>query len=108
GPRGGLLPAADPGPGVGPALRRADQDPGRACGLAAPEAGASGLDPHPARRRLPAGGAHPARGGAGGTGVTRRLLLSYLSLATLVLLCLEVPLGFIYSRAEREQVVNSA
>ncbi|NJP51648.1 HAMP domain-containing histidine kinase [Streptomyces sp. SBST2-5] len=40
--------------------------------------------------------------------MTRRLLLSYLSLATLVLLCLEVPLGFIYSRAEREQVVNSA
>ncbi|MFE7760698.1 sensor histidine kinase [Streptomyces sp. NPDC057438] len=40
--------------------------------------------------------------------MTRRLLLSYLSLAALVLLCLEIPLGFVYSRAERERIVNSA
>lgn len=40
--------------------------------------------------------------------MTRRLLLSYLSLAGLVLLCLEVPLGFVYSRAEKDRVVNSA
>ena len=40
--------------------------------------------------------------------MTRRLLLSYLSLAVLVLACLEVPLGFLYSRGERERVVNSA
>ncbi|MET9392093.1 HAMP domain-containing sensor histidine kinase [Streptomyces sp. NPDC006624] len=40
--------------------------------------------------------------------MTRRLLLSYLSLAVLVLLCLEIPLGFVYSRGERERVVNAA
>ncbi|MFI9818946.1 sensor histidine kinase [Streptomyces sp. NPDC052013] len=40
--------------------------------------------------------------------MTRRLLLSYLSLAALVLVCLEIPLGFVYSRAERERVVNAA
>ncbi|MEU0197150.1 MULTISPECIES: HAMP domain-containing sensor histidine kinase [unclassified Streptomyces] len=40
--------------------------------------------------------------------MTRRLLLSYLSLAALVLLCLEIPLGFVYSRGERERVVNAA
>ncbi|MFE9770730.1 sensor histidine kinase [Streptomyces sp. NPDC005931] len=40
--------------------------------------------------------------------MTRRLLLSYLSLAALVLACLEIPLGFVYSRAEREGVVNAA
>ncbi|MXM62070.1 HAMP domain-containing protein [Streptomyces sp. HUCO-GS316] len=40
--------------------------------------------------------------------MTRRLLLSYLSLAALVLLGLEIPLGFVYSRGERERVVNSA
>ncbi|MFE1307773.1 ATP-binding protein [Streptomyces sp. NPDC058755] len=40
--------------------------------------------------------------------MTRRLLLSYLSLAALVLLGLEVPLGFLYSRAERERIVTSA
>jgi signal transduction histidine kinase len=40
--------------------------------------------------------------------MTRRLLLSYLSLAALVLLGLEIPLGFVYSRAERERIVNSA
>ncbi|MFE9018674.1 ATP-binding protein [Streptomyces sp. NPDC007808] len=40
--------------------------------------------------------------------MTRRLLLSYLSLAALVLLCLEIPLGFVYSRSERERVVNAA
>ncbi|MEU0809840.1 HAMP domain-containing sensor histidine kinase [Streptomyces sp. NPDC005970] len=38
----------------------------------------------------------------------RRLLLSYLSLAALVLLCLEIPLGFVYSRGERERVVTAA
>ncbi|BAC73367.1 histidine kinase [Streptomyces avermitilis] len=40
--------------------------------------------------------------------MTRRLLLSYLSLAALVLLCLEIPLGFVYSRGERERVVGKA
>ncbi|MEV0171695.1 ATP-binding protein [Streptomyces sp. NPDC050803] len=40
--------------------------------------------------------------------MTRRLLLSYLSLATLVLLCVEIPLGFVYSRSERERVVGAA
>ncbi|TPQ18249.1 sensor histidine kinase [Streptomyces sporangiiformans] len=40
--------------------------------------------------------------------MTRRLLLSYLSLAAFVLLCLEIPLGIVYSRAERERIVNSA
>ncbi|MBG0855417.1 HAMP domain-containing histidine kinase [Streptomyces spinoverrucosus] len=40
--------------------------------------------------------------------MTRRLLLSYLSLAALVLVGLEIPLGFVYSRAERERIVNSA
>ncbi|MCT7356899.1 sensor histidine kinase, partial [Streptomyces sp. 15-116A] len=40
--------------------------------------------------------------------MTRRLLLSYLSLAALVLVCLEIPLGFVYSRAERERVVHAA
>ncbi|MCD7439765.1 HAMP domain-containing histidine kinase [Streptomyces lincolnensis] len=40
--------------------------------------------------------------------MTRRLLLSYLGLAALLLLCLEIPLGFVYSRGERERVVNAA
>ncbi|MGP4045102.1 ATP-binding protein [Streptomyces sp. 2A115] len=40
--------------------------------------------------------------------MTRRLLLSYLSLAALLLLCLEIPLGFVYSRGERERVTNVA
>ncbi|MEU9173818.1 HAMP domain-containing sensor histidine kinase [Streptomyces sp. NPDC048420] len=40
--------------------------------------------------------------------MTRRILLSYLTLAVLVLLCLEIPLGFVYSRGEREQVVGAA
>ncbi|CAM5256996.1 histidine kinase OS=Streptomyces alboniger OX=132473 GN=CP975_26660 PE=4 SV=1 [Streptomyces alboniger] len=40
--------------------------------------------------------------------MTRRLLVSYLSLAALVLLCLEIPLGFLYSRGERERVITAA
>ncbi|MEU6357606.1 HAMP domain-containing sensor histidine kinase, partial [Streptomyces sp. NPDC047072] len=40
--------------------------------------------------------------------MTRRLLLSYLTLAALALLCLEIPLGFVYSRGERERVVAAA
>ncbi|MEV6176150.1 ATP-binding protein [Streptomyces sp. NPDC052015] len=40
--------------------------------------------------------------------MTRRLLLSYLTLAALVLVCLEIPLGFVYSRGERERVTNAA
>ncbi|MFG2726528.1 sensor histidine kinase [Streptomyces canus] len=40
--------------------------------------------------------------------MTRRILLSYLTLAALVLLCLEIPLGFVYSRGERERVVGAA
>lgn len=40
--------------------------------------------------------------------MTRRLLLSYLSLAALLLLCLEIPLGFVYSRGERERVTTVA
>ncbi|GAB7108218.1 HAMP domain-containing sensor histidine kinase [Streptomyces phaeofaciens JCM 4814] len=40
--------------------------------------------------------------------MTRRLLLSYLTLAALLLICLEIPLGFVYSRGERERVINAA
>ncbi|MEV7084872.1 HAMP domain-containing sensor histidine kinase [Streptomyces sp. NPDC093085] len=40
--------------------------------------------------------------------MTRRLLVSYLTLAALVLLCLELPLGYVYSRAERERATNAA
>ncbi|MGW5968777.1 sensor histidine kinase [Streptomyces sp. NPDC055186] len=40
--------------------------------------------------------------------MTRRLLLTYLSIAALVLLCLEIPLGFVYSRAERDRMINAA
>ena len=40
--------------------------------------------------------------------MTRRLLLSYLSLALLLLLCLEIPLGFVYSRGERERFTTLA
>ncbi|GAB2781568.1 HAMP domain-containing sensor histidine kinase [Streptomyces chlorus] len=40
--------------------------------------------------------------------MTRRLLLTYLSIAALVLLCLEIPLGFVYSRAERDRMVRVA
>ncbi|MFF3686300.1 ATP-binding protein [Streptomyces sp. NPDC002187] len=40
--------------------------------------------------------------------MTRRLLLSYLTLAVFVLVCLEIPLGYVYSRAERERAVNAA
>jgi len=40
----------------------------------------------------------------GPTVVTRRLLLSYLSLTALVLLLLEVPLGVVYARRERDNL----
>lgn len=40
--------------------------------------------------------------------MTRRLLLGYLSLAVLVLLCFEIPLGYIYSRSEKERVISAA
>lgn len=40
--------------------------------------------------------------------MTRRLLLSYLTLAALLLLSLGLPLGYVYSGAERERVLNSA
>ncbi|MEU5525086.1 HAMP domain-containing sensor histidine kinase [Streptomyces sp. NPDC047860] len=40
--------------------------------------------------------------------MTRRLLLTYLSIAVLVLLCLEIPLGLIYSRAERDRMISAA
>ncbi|MFF3457230.1 ATP-binding protein [Streptomyces sp. NPDC002730] len=40
--------------------------------------------------------------------MTRRLLLSYLTLAALVLICLEFPLGYVYTRAERERATNAA
>jgi len=40
--------------------------------------------------------------------VTRRLLLTYLSIAVLVLLCLEIPLGYVYSRAERDRMISAA
>lgn len=39
--------------------------------------------------------------------MTRRLLLSYLSVAVFVLLVLEVPLGISYARAERERLLTS-
>ncbi|QKV91224.1 HAMP domain-containing histidine kinase [Streptomyces sp. NA02950] len=38
----------------------------------------------------------------------RRLLLGYLTLAALVLLSLEIPLGYVYSRAERERIITAA
>lgn len=40
--------------------------------------------------------------------MTRRLLTSYLTLAALVLLCLEIPLGYVYSRAEQDRATNAA
>ncbi|WP_432585626.1 HAMP domain-containing sensor histidine kinase [Streptomyces sp. HD1123-B1] len=40
--------------------------------------------------------------------MTRRLLLGYLTLAALVLLSLEIPLGYVYSRAERERIITAA
>jgi signal transduction histidine kinase len=40
--------------------------------------------------------------------VTRRLLLSYLSLTALVLLLLEVPLGVVYARRERDNLTATA
>ncbi|MEU9895345.1 HAMP domain-containing sensor histidine kinase [Streptomyces phaeochromogenes] len=40
--------------------------------------------------------------------MTRRLLLTYLSIAVLVLLCLEIPLGYVYSRAERDRMISAA
>ncbi|WP_262697884.1 MULTISPECIES: sensor histidine kinase [Streptomyces] len=39
--------------------------------------------------------------------MTRRLLLSYLSLILLVLLCLEVPFGYVYARGETSRFGNS-
>jgi signal transduction histidine kinase len=36
--------------------------------------------------------------------VTRRLVLSYVSIAVLVLLCLEIPIGFLYAHNERKSV----
>ncbi|GGZ89511.1 sensor histidine kinase [Streptomyces bluensis] len=39
--------------------------------------------------------------------MTRRLLLGNLSIAVLVLLCLEIPLAFVYSRAEKERTVTA-
>ncbi|MHB8466669.1 MAG: sensor histidine kinase [Acidimicrobiales bacterium] len=40
--------------------------------------------------------------------MTRRLLLSYVSLAAVVLLCLEVPLGLLYARRERDALSATA
>ncbi|MFC5957739.1 ATP-binding protein [Streptomyces pratens] len=40
--------------------------------------------------------------------MTSRLLLTYLSIAALVLICLEVPLGVVYARAERDRMVSAA
>ncbi|MFF3325635.1 ATP-binding protein [Streptomyces sp. NPDC002889] len=40
--------------------------------------------------------------------MTRRLVLSHLALVTLVLICLEIPLGYVYTRAERERATNAA
>jgi signal transduction histidine kinase len=40
--------------------------------------------------------------------VTRRLLLSYLSLTALVLILLEVPLGVVYARRERDNLAATA
>jgi len=39
--------------------------------------------------------------------VTRRLLLSYLSVAVFVLIVLEIPLGISYARAERDRLLTS-
>ncbi|WP_055489129.1 HAMP domain-containing sensor histidine kinase [Streptomyces sp. TP-A0356] len=40
--------------------------------------------------------------------MTRRLLLSYLSLTLLVLLCLEVPFGYVYARGEMSRFTGNA
>ncbi|MFD3717478.1 sensor histidine kinase [Streptomyces sp. NPDC058674] len=40
--------------------------------------------------------------------MTRRLLLGYLTVALLVLLCLEVPLGIVYGRAEQQRATRAA
>ncbi|MFG3509333.1 sensor histidine kinase [Streptomyces sp. NPDC047821] len=40
--------------------------------------------------------------------MTRRLLLSYLTVALLVLLCLEVPLGVVYGRVEQQRAARAA
>ncbi|MGA4863156.1 sensor histidine kinase [Streptomyces lavendulocolor] len=40
--------------------------------------------------------------------MTRRLLLSHLTVALLVLLCLEVPLGIVYGRAEQQRATRAA
>ncbi|MFF0199576.1 sensor histidine kinase [Streptomyces sp. NPDC005017] len=40
--------------------------------------------------------------------MTRRLLLGYVGLATIVLLCLEIPLGIVHSRTERARIVEAA
>ena len=40
--------------------------------------------------------------------MTRRLLLSYMTLVVLVLLGLAVPLGIVYSRAEKERIIMAA
>ncbi|MGV9452777.1 sensor histidine kinase [Streptomyces sp. NPDC003635] len=40
--------------------------------------------------------------------MTRRLLAGYLCLAALVLLCLEIPLGFLYTAGERARVADAA
>jgi hypothetical protein len=60
---------------------------------AAQEARRPGLDRDRARHRVPAP-----------RGMSRRLLLSYLSLTLLVLAVLEVPLGITYSRNERRDL----
>ena len=82
----------DPARGLGHDLVRVVEDDRRPRRLAAQEARRPDADRDGARGRAPA-----AR-------MTRRLLLSYLSLAVVVLAMLEVPLGFVNARNERAQL----
>ncbi len=85
-------PTADPARGVGHDLVRVVEDGRRARRRSAQEARRPDPDRDSAGDRLAA-----AR-------MTRRLLLSYLSLTIVVLAMLEVPLGFVNARGERAQL----
>ena len=85
-------PAADPARGVGHDLVRLVEDRRRARRRAAEEA------------RRPDADRDGAWGRPAAARMTRRLLISYLSLAVVVLAMLEVPLGFVNARGERAQL----
>ncbi len=90
--RGGQ-PPPHAGGGLGHALVRADEDHRRPHLLAAPQARRPGVDRDRPRRRLP-----PA------LPVTRRLVATYLILAAVVLVALEVPLGIVHARSQRDDL----